>query len=234
MQDLKRFGDRYVPRRVVTAGQGGAQDKQIPMKCPIMGIYCHIYIRSHPPRPHTLGPKVRYPRNFTLSFHWQEIQSEIYDMIPRRKMAQLRQPMALLLTVVLVTFSRLICIDAFISGGRRDIHQHSVLQQSLSPQKNDKGTENVDNIQNSESKQKLLNLLAQVPPNESTSKELTQQILQIVNDIEDLCPTPDTDVLSRVSGKELVWTAQDKSSLPNSVGSNPFVTFINPREYNWV
>lgn len=150
-------------------------------------------------------------------------------MIPRRKMAQLRQPMALLLTVVLVTFSRL------ISGGRRDIHQHSVLHLSLSPQKNDKGLDNVDNIQNSESKQKLLNLLAQVPPNESTSKELTQQILQIVNDIEDLCPTPDTDVLSRVSGNwELVWTAQDKSSLPNSVGSNPFATFINPREYNWV
>ena len=130
--------------------------------------------------------------------------------------------MALLLTV-LVTFSRLICVDAFISGGRRDIHQHSVLQQSLSPPFSD-------------SKQKLLNLLAQVPPNESTSKELTQQILQIVNGIEDLCPTPDTDVLSRVSGNwELMWTAQDKSSLPNnSVGSNPFATFINPREYNWV
>ena len=161
------------------------------------------------------------------------ISTERDDMIPRRKMAQLRQPMALLLTVL--TFSRLICVDAFIGGGRSDIHQHSVLQQSLSPQKNDKGTENVDNIQNSESKQTLLNLLAQVPPNESTSKELTQQILQIVNNIEDLCPTPDTDVLSRVSGNwELVWTAQDKSSLPNSVGSNPFATFINPREYNWV
>jgi len=79
--------------------------------------------------------------------------------------------------------------------------------------------------------------LSKVPPNESTSKQLTTEILQAVNILEEECPTLETDVLSRIAGNwELVWTAQDKSSLQSSNSNsnnnklNPFATFINPLE----
>ena len=101
-------------------------------------------------------------------------------------------------------------------------------------------TKNVKDVNNnnerSEKKLALLNLLSKVPPNESTSKQLTTEILQAVNILEEECPTLETDVLSRIAGNwELVWTAQDKSSLQSSnINSNsklnPFATFINPLE----
>ena len=76
----------------------------------------------------------------------------------------------------------------------------------------------------------LLNLLSTVPANESTPKELTRQILQAVSTLEKDCPTPDEDVLPQLAGNwELIWTAQDKSSLPQN-NNNPFAAFINPLE----
>lgn len=61
----------------------------------------------------------------------------------------------------------------------------------------------------------LLNLLSKVPPNQSTPKELTSSILQAVKSLEDSFPTPEEDVLQAVAGNwELLWTAQDLSSLP--------------------
>ena len=101
-----------------------------------------------------------------------------------------------------------------------------------------KNIKDVNNNNNDSENKKLalLNLLSKVPPNESTSKQLTTEILQAVNILEEECPTLETDVLSRIAGNwELVWTAQDKSSLQSSnINSNsklnPFATFINPLE----
>ena len=66
-----------------------------------------------------------------------------------------------------------------------------------------------------EGKEKLLSLLSNVPPNEPTPSDLTADILQAVKDLEETCPTPEEDVLQAVAGNwELLWTAQDVSSLP--------------------
>jgi hypothetical protein len=51
------------------------------------------------------------------------------------------------------------------------------------------------------SKVLLLRLLAKVPPNQSTSYELTQDILGAVSGLEKQCPTPEADVLPRLAGK---------------------------------
>jgi hypothetical protein len=52
-----------------------------------------------------------------------------------------------------------------------------------------------------DSKVSLLRLLAKVPPNQSTSYELTQAILRAVSGLEKQCPTPEADVLTRLAGK---------------------------------
>eukprot|EP00584_Thalassiosira_punctigera_P015702 CAMPEP_0172554368 /NCGR_PEP_ID=MMETSP1067-20121228/54224_1 /TAXON_ID=265564 ORGANISM="Thalassiosira punctigera, Strain Tpunct2005C2" /NCGR_SAMPLE_ID=MMETSP1067 /ASSEMBLY_ACC=CAM_ASM_000444 /LENGTH=313 /DNA_ID=CAMNT_0013342721 /DNA_START=169 /DNA_END=1111 /DNA_ORIENTATION=+ len=93
----------------------------------------------------------------------------------------------------------------------------------------------VDDVENESSKTSLLNLLSKVPPNESTPRELTRDILRAVRVLEEDCPTPEEDVLPSLVGNwELLWTAQDLSSLPkNNDGrarNNPFSTFINPLE----
>jgi len=84
---------------------------------------------------------------------------------------------------------------------------------------------------NKDSKLALLGLLSKVPSNESTPKDLTQQILRAVSVLEKDCPTPEEDVLLKLAGNwELIWTAQDVTSLPNDGQNNPFSTFINPLE----
>jgi hypothetical protein len=66
-----------------------------------------------------------------------------------------------------------------------------------------------------ETKTTLLSLLSKVPPNEPTPVDLTAEILQAVKNLEESCPTPEEDVLQAVAGNwELLWTAQDVSSLP--------------------
>ena len=66
-------------------------------------------------------------------------------------------------------------------------------------------------------KEILLNLLAQVEPNKSTSKELTNDILNAVVELEKECPTLNEDVLPSIAGNwELIWTAQDKANLPTT------------------
>lgn len=51
------------------------------------------------------------------------------------------------------------------------------------------------------SKVSLLRLLANVPPNQSTSYELTQAILRAVSGLEKQCPTPEVDFLPRLAGE---------------------------------
>ena len=78
-------------------------------------------------------------------------------------------------------------------------------------------------------KSELLNLLSQVPPNEATPKELTASILQAVKKLEDNFPTPKEDVLESVAGNwELLWTAQDLSSLPQKRVN--LQSWVNPLE----
>jgi hypothetical protein len=72
-------------------------------------------------------------------------------------------------------------------------------------------------------------LLSKVPPNESTPKELTASILQAVKNLEDSFPTPEEDVLEAVAGNwELLWTAQDLSSLPKK--RIDLRSWVNPLE----
>jgi len=73
---------------------------------------------------------------------------------------------------------------------------------------------NTDTIIKDMKKDELLNLLSSVPSNISTPKKLTSDILSAVRDLEDFCPTNDAEVLTSLGGNwELIWTAQDKSSL---------------------
>lgn len=94
------------------------------------------------------------------------------------------------------------------------------------------------NANNNDNKLKLISLLSQVSPNESTSKQLTKEILLATSILEKQCPTLDENVLQNLIGNwELIWTAQDKSSLQYRDDDsdrwrrlNPFATFINPLE----
>ena len=140
----------------------------------------------------------------------------------------------------------LLCIDAFDIGGSRrssDRHQSSVISISklylsfanvFSPPQSTSNSNNKDNVDN---KLKLFNLLSQVPSNQSTSKQLTTAILQATSILENECPTLEENMLQCLVGNwELIWTAQDKTSLDNDDGGNiwrrlnPFATFINPCE----
>lgn len=145
-----------------------------------------------------------------------------------------------LIIPVLACSHAMLFTNAFtVGGGIPGTHaRSSSLQlhlQSLAniifPQADGKFTNDNDSTKN-DSKLALLNLLSQVPANESTPKELTKQILRAVGIMEEDCPTPEEDVLPKLAGNwELIWTAQDVASLPNNDQSkNPFATFINPLE----
>jgi hypothetical protein len=76
----------------------------------------------------------------------------------------------------------------------------------------------------------LLALLDSVPRNLPTSKSLTDQILNAVQQLEEDCPTSDESVLSELSGNwELLWTAQDRSS-EQYIKGGLANRFINPLE----
>ena len=76
----------------------------------------------------------------------------------------------------------------------------------------------------------LLELLASVPKNKSTPRDLTNQILEAVKRLESEYPTPESDVLPLIAGNwELIWTAQDSLSLTERRLDNLF-GFINPLE----
>ncbi len=83
-------------------------------------------------------------------------------------------------------------------------------------------------------KAELFNLLSQVPPNEPTPKELTASILQAVKSLEDNFPTPPQEVLPSIAGNwELLWTAQDLSSLPQKrVGLQSWVNPLENQSYS--
>eukprot|EP00986_Skeletonema_menzelii_P015640 scaffold12293_cov154-Skeletonema_menzelii.AAC.1 len=79
------------------------------------------------------------------------------------------------------------------------------------------------------SKRDLLNLLSEVLPNEATPKDLTASILQAVKKLEDNFPTPPEDVLESAAGNwQLLWTAQDLSSLPQKRVN--LQSWVNPLE----
>ena len=59
----------------------------------------------------------------------------------------------------------------------------------------------------------LLDLLKETPSNAPTSRTMTREILEKIDDLEKCCPTPDEQVLESLSGNwELLWTTQDKRS----------------------
>lgn len=68
----------------------------------------------------------------------------------------------------------------------------------------------------SNKKSALLELLKSVPPNAATPKELTSNILQAVEILENDCPTSESDVIPKLQGNwELIWTAQDTKNAKN-------------------
>lgn len=79
-------------------------------------------------------------------------------------------------------------------------------------------------------KDQLLNLLSSTPAGLPTPKGMTMSILELVQQLEIKCPTPDERVLSSLQGSwELLWTAQD-SSTPEA--NQPFLKswIVNPLE----
>ena len=103
----------------------------------------------------------------------------------------------------------------------------SVVALSLSPSSsssNNNGNGNFDYKQkekirneSQEKKETLMDLLSSIASNVSTPKRITADILSAARELEALCPTDEDDVLPELGGNwELVWTAQDKSSLEGS------------------
>lgn len=74
-------------------------------------------------------------------------------------------------------------------------------------------------------KDQLLSLVSSTPANAPTSSRTTQDILQVIRELEQLCPTPEPDVVPKLGGNwELLWTTQDQSS--DEWGMGPFRTWI--------
>jgi hypothetical protein len=77
----------------------------------------------------------------------------------------------------------------------------------------------------SANKRALFDLLDATPSNAPTPRTLTQQILAVVEQLEQECPTPSGDVLKKLSGPwELLWTTQDVSRAESRFA------FLNPIE----
>jgi PAP_fibrillin len=74
-------------------------------------------------------------------------------------------------------------------------------------------------------KSELLDLLKSTPSNAPTSRKLTKEILDKVDELERNCPTKDEDVIQSLAGNwELLWTAQDRQS--NEWKRNPLRAMI--------
>ncbi len=62
-------------------------------------------------------------------------------------------------------------------------------------------------------KDTLLQLIQSTPQNAPTSIERTEEILNLVSELEKYCPTPNENVFAQLGGNwELLWTAQDQNS----------------------
>ena len=85
-------------------------------------------------------------------------------------------------------------------------------------------------------KSDLLSSIANAPPNAPSSRKQTNEILSLVRELEQYCPTIDSDVLIESSGNwQLLWTAQDmvvdNGKADRLFGaSRMFRSFINPLE----
>ena len=76
-------------------------------------------------------------------------------------------------------------------------------------------------------KEELLSLVQNAPSGRATPKRMTGKILDIVRQLERKCPTPDDEILPRLTGSwELLWTAQD----PKSPETKRAFSWINPLE----
>jgi len=74
-------------------------------------------------------------------------------------------------------------------------------------------------------KMRLLDLIAETPPNMPTSKLWTQEILDVARQLEATCPTHEDQVVGQLAGNwELLWTAQDQRS--DEWGLGPLRTWI--------
>lgn len=63
-------------------------------------------------------------------------------------------------------------------------------------------------------KDELLNMLSATPSGLPTPRGMTMSILQLIEQLEIRCPTPDDRVLASLQGSwELLWTAQDPSTV---------------------
>lgn len=88
--------------------------------------------------------------------------------------------------------------------------QSLILKDATSSSDNDSATSTSTTTTRDVKRQELLDLLEAVPRNAATSRRQTDEILDCVRQLEPLCPTADSDVLSQSAGTwELLWTAQE-------------------------
>ena len=89
------------------------------------------------------------------------------------------------------------------------VRQHQYSSSTLYYRDEDGNEESPESSASSICKDQLLHLLNQVPSNAPTSRRLTRDILNKVEELETLCPTPEDEVLGKLGGNwELQWTAQ--------------------------
>lgn len=98
---------------------------------------------------------------------------------------------------------------------------------SIRLKKNNNSDNGTTTTTDTKEKEILINYLSKVTPNQSTSKSLTDEILNAVSNLEPLCPTDIDSVLTELNGNwELIWTAQDTKGSPMVKVRN----WINPLE----
>jgi hypothetical protein len=104
-------------------------------------------------------------------------------------------------------------------------HQYSATSLHYRDDKHGKAGGEAESHASCACKEQLLELLNQVPSNAPTPGKLTRDILNKVEELETLCPTPEDEVLGKLAGVwELQWTAQDRGS--NEWRKNPLRAYI--------
>lgn len=104
-------------------------------------------------------------------------------------------------------------------------HQYSATSLYYRDDKQGKAGAEAESQASCACKEQLLKLLIQVPSNAPTPGKLTRDILNKVEELETLCPTPEDEVLGKLAGVwELQWTAQDRGS--DEWRNNPLRAYI--------
>jgi len=113
--------------------------------------------------------------------------------------------LTVLVALIALVFPSSHCFVAPKPGWIRDptVNQKSLLWAATHDTEQDRQTR----------KTELLDLLKETPSNAPTSRKMTSEILEKIDDLEKCCPTPDEQVLESLAGNwELLWTTQDKRS----------------------